>query len=134
MQLSSASMQLQVWYGVLFSVPGTQSAERPVLPDWAQDMLDDGAGGEDMHAALTARGYAGIRLAWIRYAAANAAEAAGYGLAVAESVQSARCCAGEISTCFPEPMADAWIDRIARALQVLGPGSARITWYQTAAP
>lgn len=119
---------LQVWYGVLFSLQ--PDAERPALPAWAQNMLDDGADDDDMAKALAERGYNGAPLSWMMWLTSSTQSY--YGLAVTASVQTAQY-AAEIMTYWPDDAAQRYLDSIARACAAIGvDGSANIAWWQTA--
>lgn len=104
-------MNYQVWYGVLFS---GEDADKPSLPQSGHMAV------RTMSAADLPAG-----LAWV-----NCGKH--YGLTVVESVQAIREPAGELTN-YPADIADVWAAKLAGALGVLGIGTAKITWYVSAA-
>lgn len=119
---------LQTWYGICFTADGHATAQRPLLPRWAEEMLDDDASDADMHAAMTGRGYAGARLEWIRYVSDDHMY---YGMAVAETVQSSPGGPGVVKTCLRAAIADEWSRSLGRAFAILELPAAEADWYQS---
>lgn len=137
MQVSTTRMTLQVWYGVLFAEKGSETADRPRLASWAEQLLDeDGRDGSSIRSAMAERGYTEPDLTWIEYAREHDSPVY-YGLAIAESVQSSQGCTGEVAIPFPEDLADEWAARLAGALAILmepDTATAKTAWYQTVRP
>lgn len=125
-------VQIQAWFGILFAP--RPAGEHPALPAWAEELLDDGADDADMSKALASLGYDGRPLSWISYLTGDTASGPYYGMAVAESVQTAQPY-GEVHTARPDELLDEWAQAsIARAawycLRI--EGNAKIGWWQTA--
>lgn len=125
--MTSFGIELQVWYGILFRVAGTDPA-CPPLPDWARPILDK-HGPAAMARLFTQRGYAGEELTWLCY---ETPESSYWAVAVAASVQRTTRSIGEVNTAYPDDVAERWADSLGQAAQILGLHAlAVLGWYQT---
>lgn len=127
--MTSLSMELQVWYGILFKPATALDPECPPLPDIARRTLDS-QGAAAVTRYLVKCGYTGPEeLTWLCY---EQPKTSYWAVAAGASVQRSTRSVSKVNTTFPDDVALRWLNSLAQVAQIMGlPSGTAIDWYQT---